>query len=63
MSNVGVTDFVDGNRTCILGFIWQLVSHYQLKPTMAEVPREAGWKAKPVKHQLMKWVRLLLFAS
>src|SRR4051812_34010152 len=47
----GAEDIVDGNLNLIMGLIWTLISHYQirLKPVAGEA------KATSAKEKLMKW--------
>ncbi|XP_061910041.1 dystrophin isoform X1 [Entelurus aequoreus] len=53
--NIGATDIVDGNHKLILGLIWSIILHWQVKDVMKEVM--AGLKQTNSEKILLSWVR------
>ncbi|XP_061641364.1 dystrophin isoform X7 [Phyllopteryx taeniolatus] len=53
--NIGATDIVDGNHKLILGLIWSIILHWQVKDVMKEVM--AGLQQTNSEKILLSWVR------
>ncbi|XP_061760710.1 dystrophin isoform X3 [Nerophis ophidion] len=53
--NIGAIDIVDGNHKLILGLIWSIILHWQVKDVMKEVM--AGLQQTNSEKILLSWVR------
>ncbi|XP_062236415.1 dystrophin isoform X4 [Platichthys flesus] len=53
--NIGATDIVDGNHKLILGLIWSIILHWQVKDVMKDVM--AGLQQTNSEKILLSWVR------
>ncbi|XP_045910311.1 dystrophin-like [Micropterus dolomieu] len=53
--NIGAADIVDGNHKLILGLIWSIILHWQVKDVMKDVM--AGLKQTNSEKILLSWVR------
>ncbi|XP_068446612.1 dystrophin isoform X5 [Clinocottus analis] len=53
--NIGATDIVDGNHKLILGLIWSIILHWQVKDVMKDVM--AGLQQTNTEKILLSWVR------
>ncbi|XP_029306035.1 LOW QUALITY PROTEIN: dystrophin [Cottoperca gobio] len=53
--NIGATDIVDGNHKLILGLIWSIIVHWQVKDVMKDVM--AGLQQTNSEKILLSWVR------
>ncbi|XP_051915019.1 dystrophin isoform X6 [Hippocampus zosterae] len=53
--NIGATDIVDGNHKLILGLIWSIILHWQVKDVMKEVM--ADLQQTNSEKILLSWVR------
>uniref|UniRef100_A0A3P8SQP0 Calponin-homology (CH) domain-containing protein n=1 Tax=Amphiprion percula TaxID=161767 RepID=A0A3P8SQP0_AMPPE len=53
--NIGASDIVDGNHKLILGLIWSIILHWQVKDVMKDVM--AGLQQTNSEKILLSWVR------
>ncbi|KAM6893218.1 dystrophin isoform 3-T3 [Lycodopsis pacificus] len=53
--NIGAADIVDGNHKLILGLIWSIIVHWQVKDVMKDVM--AGLQQTNTEKILLSWVR------
>uniref|UniRef100_A0AAV2LAA1 Calponin-homology (CH) domain-containing protein n=1 Tax=Knipowitschia caucasica TaxID=637954 RepID=A0AAV2LAA1_KNICA len=53
--NIGAADIVDGNHKLILGLIWSIILHWQVKDVMKDVM--AGLQQTNSEKILLSWVR------